>query len=224
MICSYHALVYFFMLNMFGIWDWSHGIRNDMDLTFSSLGCRAFQLLVLIVMCLPWGPEKEECMRWEQLKDVLDSMFSLHTADSLPLFSSRASRIAKEMRRSVPELSSIDPGADLWQHLKNKNDIFKKGIRPKMSHFCGWVRGAHSLLSDWTWELTKREYLAIEMDMVSTSVGREQLVGKKTVIDEVAGDVPTSISISARIPRCLPKQCCLQCPRAGESGVSESRV
>ena len=67
-------------------WDWSHGATRDHEGALKACGLWALWLLLLVVVNMKHGPDKDECQRMQQYIDQVSKYMAIMAPGSAVLF------------------------------------------------------------------------------------------------------------------------------------------
>lgn len=170
-LTAVHSLMYksSVALNTFVTYDWVHGGKNDLIGALKATGKYALCLLALVCMNLPHGPDKDQGMRYNQIRGSMETLFSTGTPEGSPIFLQHAPEIIREVRRVSPEAVGDGGVESLWAWLKEREPFECKGTLIKMCEFRGWLAGCSSLVDTWYTRKFQLEYVAVEADLLSTT-------------------------------------------------------
>ena len=156
------------LLNWLLAWDPSHGACRDLTLSYQDVDQSHTVVFSLVVLNLRSGPDKEEGMRHEQLRDMSRKVFERFSHNTCALFQARLPEMTPELRRTVREKPCETWDEASWRTLKEENDTEPKGSRIKMCQWMGWITGMRGFLEVWFKEKFKREFLALEHDFFAS--------------------------------------------------------
>lgn len=194
-------------MNVGVVWDPSHGACRDVDQAFRSAGLGGFVLLSLCVHNLAHGPEKDEGMRYGQLRDSLRSFLQCFAPESSQLFQHHAPKMVEELSGSLDITNSGDALHPLWDFLLHRAEFMKKGTRVSLCRFMAWLRASRSLLTEWSMTLFSCEWLSLEHGFLQGKALQQKLLVKASVLDEAEALQTTSSSIP-QLDGKVFKSCC----------------
>eukprot|EP00971_Amphidinium_carterae_P343841 6483859-Amphidinium_carterae.1 len=197
MVSGFYAAAYGQGCNVDALWDLSHGVHNDTINALKGVKSWQFVLLLLVTVNLPHGPQQDEAMRFAQLVESSQAMYTRHEPHNCPLFQSHAPNILKELGSKVELTSTESPELTLWRHLKEESKWPKLGGKTRLCKFAGWLRAVRSLLPEWSKTLMHCEYLGIEADLLSSKSSRSALKLKMSASSQA---IPSSTSASVPQP------------------------
>ena len=150
--------------NVTPMFEWSHGANNDLHLVYKDLRVWDFALLCLVTFNLSHGPDRDEGVRYEQFKDMVNVVVDNFTPSTASLFRARVPNMVAELEDHI----DIDVGQTeedcVWEFVRATQRSNPMGDRIKMCQYFGWWHGAMTLLPLWTLNLWKAEMVALEMD------------------------------------------------------------
>ena len=190
-VSAVHAMLYLMSLNLFALWDPSHGAQRDLKDAFSDVGLWPLVLLLLVVVNLGHGPEKDECLRFSQINDLLDWLFKTFTAADCHLFQARAPDLRAEMGSKLKVGEGQSEMEAVRESLRHDSKYPKLGEKTKLCEFLGWQRALPDLLRTWHRRLFKAELLSLECDWLTGRLVKERLVVSQQVLDR-AEEVSTT--------------------------------
>ena len=146
------------------IYEFSHGCNNDFNLTMKELDKFALMLILLIILNISHGPDKDEGMRYEQFREMLRKVADVMDPKTFVLFQARSARMCAELDGQFEVDPALGPALSLWKFIQENIETTPMHERIKMCRYLDWWSGAKALLSRWTLELFKHETLALEED------------------------------------------------------------
>ena len=164
-----HALRYKpnLMLNMMMFYEHSHGCNNDLFAIFKANCKMDYALILLVVMNINHGPDRDEGLRFEEFQDMFRQVVDkFPEGKAYSLFRARCGRILEELADDLPPHDGDDPAEGLWQHLRDYNTYGNIGRRVKKCEWMAWHTGAAHLLKHWTLLLMKAEIWCLEADLL----------------------------------------------------------
>ena len=193
---AYHAEAFkeSLRLNIFDIWEWSHGAKNCMRLTYSSVGVMSFVYLILIALNLHHGPDRDQGMRWFQKKESAEDIMENYKVGSFSLFKARSYRMMEELD-SLVQVDDRGPLACLFDFMVEEMRTELQGSKCKMAEYMAWHKAARKFLSHWTYTLFRCEFLALESDMLTSRKLLELPGVSKSVVLEAEKVKTTSASV-----------------------------
>ena len=126
-----YGLVYLKDCNYDAIYDPSHGIDNDVDNSFIAVDRYSLCLLLMVVLNFMHGPEKDEGLRWRQIKECVDVMFNNFNPDSFALLQALGPQMLKELGDRVATNNPDAPLRDLWTYLREGEAFANKKTVPR---------------------------------------------------------------------------------------------
>ena len=179
-LAASNAMTHKKKLNWFCFMDWSHGACNDLDKGYKQNGNYPFMLLVLVVLNLPHGPEKDEGMRYQQMLECWQYLFNDDMgAENNVLFQARGPDILQERQEVGVCFNSL---RELWQAMQSEMANKKKGYRAKLCQFMSWIRRVKEFLSQWHETLFLCETIALELDMLEGKEFKKQILVKAPIL------------------------------------------
>ena len=118
---AYHALAYHgpIQCNVWNWWEWSHGCCRDVDLCYAALHKMDFKLLLLLVLNIKFGPDKDPNARFWQGQEASLELLDRIGAGAARLFQARSQHMLREFGNEV-EVDSRGKQECLFQYVKNK--------------------------------------------------------------------------------------------------------
>ena len=221
-LCGINCLKYrkSLKVNVTDWWDESHGIGNDCLDTWKKHHLYSYIMVTMIVMNLPFGPEKEPDMRFGQMTEALSFLVKHFNPDTLGSLQAHASTMIWELRRLL-DRSHSRPIDNLWAYICQMAGFPKQGRRVHFARFMAWLRAAGWLLQHWTLLLWLLEHLVLEMDMVGTQKFKALALKKQEVDEGFEGEqVTTSSSVPTLESKAL-RSCCQNAAVVGVMILSE---
>jgi hypothetical protein len=196
-VAGWHAMALkdTLQMNTSVFWDWSHGACNDLKGAYSANGLQPFVLLSLVCHNLAHGPERDQDMRYGQMKDSLQLFYETFTPETSDLFQHHAAKMIEELGTLLEIDDSAVPTAALWRFLKERMRFMTKGYRVSLCRFMAWIRGSRALLGQWTSTLFCCEFLALELDFLQGKAFHEKVLFKKCLVDEAVEHPTTSAGV-----------------------------
>ena len=152
-----------------------------------------FMLLFLVVLNLPHGPEKDEGMRYSQMRECWEWQFAHCVGgESNVLFQARGPQIMEERQERGQVYRCL---ADLWAAMKAEMQNKKKGYRAKLCQFMSWIRRVREFLPEWHETLFLCESIALELDMLEGKEFKKQILVKAPIFQEAAKVKSTDASL-----------------------------
>lgn len=173
-VAGWHAMAYGKGCNSQAVWDWPHGLQNDWEGALRRPAMWSLVLLLMVVVNMGHGPDRDECQRFAQVQDMMSFLFEFFTPDSCLLFEHYASAMLDELGTLVPIDVGQAPTEALWAYLKEKAAFPKLGHKTKLCQFMGAQRALAGLLPNWTETLFKAELLCLELDFFAGKSFKEQ--------------------------------------------------
>ena len=167
MVSSMHASQYTLLLNIMEWWDWSHGCSADAKLVLGQLELWPLMILLLVVSNTGHGPERDEMLRFHQLNESLQWLFTNFEASTSDLFQTRAPQMLEELGSKIVFEEGLSANECLYQFLRVNAEYPKLGTKGRMAQFLGWHERNDELLGEWTSRLFKAEVLALEHDWLA---------------------------------------------------------
>ena len=196
------AACYKLLLNTDVMWDWSHGVQNDILGAMKSTNQFAFVLLMLVVLNLPHGPEKDEALRFSQLTEMMQAVYQEQSATTCVLFQHHAPAMLEEMRSELQIPRDAVPEEVLWRTLATEAIYPKLGSKVRMCKFAGWVRAVRQLLPRWSKTLFHVEYLGLELDVFGGKTLQEKIKVSQRVAEEEPHTTSDSVTqVDAKLLR-----------------------
>jgi len=194
-------------LNLLPVWDWSHGVCNDLELAYRCAGVFPFVLVSLIVHNTAHGPERDEGMRFSQFVETLHFLFDTFTPENCDLFKYHSKNIKEELGESVQLDSLAEPNIALWSFLKKRAQFYKKGNKVNFCRFMAYIRANKALLPEWSATCLLAELLALEHDFLSSKAFRENILVKPSVVAAASSSGSTSAAVTQLDAKIL-RGCC----------------
>jgi len=189
------------------MWEWSHGANRDFQGLAKDLKKFDFVLILLVVLNIAWGPDKDPGMRYEQFQAILKSVVDVMTPEQCVIFRAMCPRILEELGDRVP----IDPekGAEqsLWDYMKTTLPSNVLGKRAKMCQYLSWLSAARELLPRWTTELLKAELVTLETDALKGKAFMKLPVVSEKLVKENDLTCTTSTKITQLDAKLLRGAC-----------------
>ena len=206
--------------NLTDWWDESHGIGNDTLDTWKKHHLYSFIMVTMIVMNLPFGPEKEPDMRFGQMVEALSFMVKHFNPDTLGSLQAHADTMSWELRR-VLDRCHDRPIDNLWAYICQMAGFPKQGRRVNFARFMAWLRAAGWLLQHWTLLLWLLEHLVLEMDMVGTQKFKALAMKQHDVVEGFEGEQATTSSSVPTLESKALRSCCQNAAVVGVMVLSE---
>lgn len=190
-------------------WDFSHGAVNDLNQSYRRCGLMSFVLLLLVVQNLPFGPDRDEGLRFSQMSEMMSFVFGHFKAHQCESFTERVSDILAEKAADLPDhvLHAADPAAALWAHLEKLTPFEKRGYKINTARFMAFQRASYDLTKDWSLLLFKAEFLGLELDMAKGRSFKEKVLAKQSLLKEAAELNSTSREVLALDAKLLRSAC-----------------
>lgn len=174
-VCGYHALAYMKKCNVGAFWDWSHGVCRDLEAAYKLSGVWHFVLLLMLTHNIGHGPDRDECLRFHQLQEVMSFMLGSFDAETSELFQAYSSQMLEELGDKVPVFDGHTPEQSLWQYLRTSVAFPKLGHGTMLCQFMGCLRETQALLPRWSEMLFKAEAACLELDFSRGGASRQPL-------------------------------------------------
>ena len=161
---------------------------------FCCMSCFSeYFLMLVVVLNIPHGPDKEVGLRYAQFKELLLFLFANLSYRDCELFLAYGTKMLAEMRADVEnsggefDVHGGDDWARLWQYLKSVGPLEKSEYKVNFVRFMAFTRALKALLSKWTLTLFKCELVALELDMLNGKAFKEQVMVKQSLLKEMGG-------------------------------------
>lgn len=142
---AYHYLTRCRNLNLDVVWDFSHGVNNDLWLFLDGVSLRGLALQFLVSFNTLHGPWAEDA-RFQQCMLLLRDMFRSGSPSDNPLFQSFLPNMLRDPS-GARHASAEDPLASMWSALADEGPWDRKGSKIVKSRFMGFVREARKEVS-----------------------------------------------------------------------------
>lgn len=176
-LSAIHCMKYALHMNIDEWYCMSHGVQNDCNLRDQACQVFNLKLVLLVVLNLPHGPEREEDMRFDQLVGCMNWYLDTFSAATSTLFQARAGRMYEELSMAglLDTAAGLEPDEAVWQLLRSKWSSPRKGYRVKLCEFMRLNRCLKEVVQTWTVLLFEREVLGLEMDYFTGSDFKKRL-------------------------------------------------
>ena len=128
-VSAHHCMLGKLNLNLFPLWGPSHGCCRDLKDSYSDIGLWPLVILIMVVMNLGHGPEKDECLKFSQMQDVLSWLFQTFTAADCSLFQARCADIRAEIGADLVHLDGRGDTECVWEMLRASEHFPKLGTK-----------------------------------------------------------------------------------------------
>ena len=198
-LCPAHCMKYKLLANIDDWYCFSHGVHNDMNLRDQRCNVFNLKLIMLILLNLPHGPEKEEGMRYEQMCGCMRWYFEKFSPDTSELFKARVADMHTELSNAglLDAASGASQEDTVWNWLKERWASPKKGHRVKLCEFMRLHRCLQDVVQTWTVLLFEREVLGLEEDFLSGSAFKVKM-GITAAQAQEAADLRTTGAAAAQ--------------------------
>lgn len=151
--------------NLSAIWDWSHGCSNDWKTMLKDSSLMPFWALMIVAWNSACGPHRD-MLRWKQLAEAWDCMFSNYTAGTCPLFGEYASAIIRDRGGYSALTGEGQAEEQLWAMLREEPPC-RQVQRVNLNRYFASPRRAADEVGRWHQTLMTSEFVAIEEGMIS---------------------------------------------------------
>ena len=136
-VSALHCLTFKLKANCDAHYCLSHGVHNDMVLRDVACKVQNLKLACLISLNLPHGPDREEDMRWEQIKSCMLWYLDKLSPAKSELFQARAPMMFNELTTAglLEPAAGENPSDAVWQWLRAKWTSPRKGYRVNVCEF-----------------------------------------------------------------------------------------
>ena len=163
---SMMAAQYHLQLNVTPIWDFAHGCCRDLEGVFTALHKWPFVILMMVVMNLAHGPEKDEHLRWHQIKESLDDYIAKFGPHNAVLFKRRAGKMLEELGADVRVGEGETCEEVLWKYLQDNHPYKNRREKVKKCQFMSFLRRSRVVSKEWTAMLFCTELVGLEGDFL----------------------------------------------------------
>jgi hypothetical protein len=204
--CGGHGLQYnpLIKLNVSFHWDPAHGSWRDCQGAIRHVGLSQWQLLGLITMNLPHGPDGSD-MRYTQVKEAMAHCFRLHDHLSCGLFQGHVREILHDLGGDFHCADGLTKEEAAWHWLAEHSAFQRKGYKTNNNRFHSFICDGEAMLKDWHSRLFQCEYVGLELDMLVGSKLKDRLVRKAALRTP---DAPKESTSALAIDDRTLRSCC----------------
>lgn len=177
-VCALGFLARVKDVNLSIAWDPSHGVWNDCRAALRWSDLHSFQLLMVVVYNMSYGPWSEA--KWfHEVRQGLRTYMNLQreTAQECPLYNFYADAIAKDQQRLNNELMDAER-KDLMEELGSAACFWQKGDKVSMCRFFGAHRAAKAFDKTWHSRLVGILFVGLSLGIFKKSALQSLMRGK----------------------------------------------